>query len=130
MGKSSSCAKHLARYYEIDELGWAECTLSIQCQGQDVILAIDGAKPENGTPTLYLISDAQQAMMYYSEWLLYSGKNQLKGLLQQVSQLDLNVVGFVSDKQRAILLAVRDIFGLIPHQYCQFHWIQAVFRQL
>ena len=130
MGKSSSCAKHLAQYYEIYELGWTEYTLSIQCQGQDVILAMDGAKPENGTPTLYLISDAQKAMMYHSDWLLYSGKNQLKGLLQQVNQLDLNVVGFVSDKQRAILLAVREIFGLIPHQYCQFHWIQAAFRQL
>ena len=130
MGKSSSCAKHLARYYEIYELGWSDYTLSIQCQGQDVILAMDGAKPENGTPTLYLISDAQQAMMYHSDWLLYSGKDQLKGLLQHVSQLDLNVVGFVSDKQRAILLAVREIFGLIPHQFCQFHWIQAAFRQL
>jgi hypothetical protein len=42
----------------------------------------------------------------------------------------MNVVGFVSDKQRAILLAVREIFGMIPHQYCQFHWNQAAFRQL
>jgi len=130
MGKSSSCAKHLFQYYETYELGWKEHTLSTQCQGQDVILAMDGAKPENGTPTLYLISDAKQAMMYHSDWLLYSGKDQLKGLLQQVKQLDMNVVGFVSDKQRAILLAVREIFGMIPHQYCQFHWNQAAFRQL
>ena len=130
MGTSSSCAKHLYQYYEMYELGWADYSRSAQCQGQDVILTMDGAKPENGTPTLYLIGDALHAMMYHSEWLLYSGKNQLKELLQQVRQLDLNVVGFVSDKQRAILLAVREIFGDIPHQYCQFHWIQAVFRRL
>ena len=130
IGSSSSCAKHLFRYYEIYELGWTEYTLSTQCQGQDVILAMDGAKPENGTPTLYLISDAQQALVYHSDWLLYSGKDQLKGLLHHVSQLDLNIVGFISDKQRAILLAVREIFGDIPHQFCQFHWIQAAFRRL
>ena len=130
IGSNSSCAKHLFQYYEIYELGWKENTLSTQCQGQDVILAMDGAKPENGTPTLYLISDAQQAMMYHSDWLLYSGKDQLKSLLQQITRLNLNIVGFVSDKQRAILLAVREIFGKIPHQFCQFHWIQAAFRHL
>jgi len=130
IGASSSCVKHLFTYYEIYEQGWADHSIFSHCQGQDVILTLDGAKPENGTATLYLVGDATESVMYHSQWLLYSGKDQITELLQQVNRLDLNVVGVVSDKQRAILLAVREVFGNIPHQFCQFHWFLAAFRRL
>jgi len=130
IGESSSCARHLFHYYEIYEMIWAKQDLKEQCQGQDVVLAIDGAKPENGVATLYLVTDALKQEVYGSDWLLYSGTEHIVKLLRQIEALDLNVVGFVSDKQRALLLAVQEVFGDIPHQFCQFHWFKEASRPL
>lgn len=124
IGANGSCARHLFHYYEIYEMIWAEQDLEEQCQGQDIVMAIDGAKPENGVATLYLVTDALKQEVYGSEWLLYSGTEQIIELLSKIKALNLNVVGFVSDKQRALLLAVQEVFGEIPHQYCQFHWFK------
>jgi len=122
LGKSSSCAQHLFRYFEIYELIWAEQALDYQCQGQDTVLAIDGAKPENGQETLYLVTDGLTQTVYNSAWLLYSGTTDIANVFRTTKTLELNVVGLVSDKQAAILLAGREVFGEVPHQYCQFHW--------
>jgi len=130
IGVNGSCARHLFHYYEIYVMIWAEQDLQEQCQGQDVVMAIDGAKPENGVATLYLVTDAIKQEVYGSDWLLYSGTEQLAELLSTIKALNLNVVGFVSDKQRSILLAVQEVFGEIPHQYCQFHWFKAMSRPL
>lgn len=130
IGESSSCARHLFHYYEIYEMIWAKQDLKEQCRGQDVVLAIDGAKPENGVATLYLVTDALKQEVYGSDWLLYSGTEHIVKLLRQIEALDLNVVGFVSDKQRALLLAVQEVFGDIPHQFCQFHWFKEASRPL
>jgi len=130
IGESSSCSRHLFHYYEIYEMIWAKQDLEEQCQGQDVVLAIDGAKPENGVATLYLVTDALKQEVYGSDWLLYSGTEHIVKLLRQIEALDLNVVGFVSDKQRALLLAVQEVFGDIPHQFCQFHWFKEASRPL
>jgi len=130
IGESSSCARHLFHYYEIYEMIWAKQDLKEQCQGQDVVLAIDGAKPENGVATLYLVTDALKQEVYGSDWLLYSGTEHIVKLLRQIEVLDLNIVGFVSDKQRALLLAVQEVFGDIPHQFCQFHWFKEASRPL
>ena len=130
IGKSSSCARHLFHYYEIYEMIWAKQDLKEQCRGQDVVLAIDGVKPENGVATLYLVTDSLNQEVYGSEWLLCSGTEHIAKLLRQIKALDLNVVGFVSDKQRALLLAVQEVFGDIPHQFCQFHWFKEAYRPL
>ena len=130
IGSNSSCARHLYHYYEIYEMIWAEQDLKEQCRGQDVVLAIDGAKPENGVATLYLVTDALKQEVYGSDWLLYSGTENITKLLRQIDALNLNVVGFVSDKQRSLLLAVQEVFGEIPHQYCQFHWLREASRPL
>ncbi len=73
IGKSSSCARHLFHYYEIYEMIWAKQDLKEQCQGQDVVLAIDGAKPENGVATLYLVTDALKQEVYGSDWCFIVG---------------------------------------------------------
>lgn len=130
IGESSSCTRHLFHYYEIYEMIWAEQDLKKQCRGQDVVLAIDGAKPENGVATLYLVTDALKQEVYGSDWLLYSGTEHIVKLLRQIEALNLNVVGFVTDKQRALLLAVQEVFGDIPHQFCQFHWFKEASRPL
>ena len=130
IGGSASCARHLFRYFEIYEIIWAEQDLASKCQGQDIVLSVDGAKPEKGAATLYLASgDSDQAVLA-SDWLLYSEIADIAGFLEEIKTLDLNVVGFVSDKQKTILLGVQEVFGDKPHQYCQFHWFKNVFEPL
>lgn len=130
IGENSSCAHHIFQYYEIYEHSWQDKDLSVECQGQDVVLAVDGVKPENGASTLYLVTNAKTKEVYASEWLLYSGTKEISQLLHQVKQLDLNITGFISDKQRSLLLGVQSVFGEIAHQYCQYHWFQAAFQPL
>jgi hypothetical protein len=130
IGSSRSSAKHLLQYYEIYELLWKEEELNSQCQGQDVVLSIDGAKPKKGSETLYIVSNALTNEVYHDEWTLYSDTCSIEEILNEVKKRDLNVVGFVSDKQRTLLLGVQNVFGELPHQLCQFHWLQEIGKDL
>ena len=130
VGNHPSSARHLYQLYEIYEMMWAEQDRQSEDNNRDVVLAMDGAKPENGVSTLYLITDVLNQDVLESEWLLYSGTDDITKLLQRIEGLNLNIKGFVSDKQRALLLGVQKVFGEIPHQYCQFHWLREAGRPL
>jgi len=126
IGRSRSCAKHVFSYYEIYELLLKQEECNQQQQGQDVILSIDGAKPKKGSETLYIITNALTNEVYHDSWTLYSDTCSIEEILNQVKGQNLNVLGFVSDKQRTLLLGVQKVFGELPHQLCQFHWLQEI----
>lgn len=130
IGKSASCAKHVFNYYEIYELIWNEQDLNRRCQGQDAVISVDGVKPDKNGRVLYLANGHRNREVLASKWLLHSRKKDIAVFLEKLKVLDLNVVGAVSDKQRTILSGLQEVFGKIPHQYCQVHWFKNAFEPL
>ncbi len=54
----------------------------------------------------------------------------IRTLLQPISDLDLPVLGAISDAQESILQAVAALWPAIPHQVCQFHYLREASRPI
>ena len=100
----------------------------LRCQGR-AILAIDGLQPDVGQEVLWLIREVLSREVLLARPLLSSASPELAGLLRKASsELDVPVVGAVSDGQESIRLAVAEALPGVPPQLCHFHYLrQAAF---
>jgi hypothetical protein len=96
---------------------------------QGLIISIDGMQPEKGNLCLYVLRDPRLGLTYLAESLEDNGAAALqKALLEPLralaKQLDLPVLGVVSDAQESIRLAVQAALPSVPHQCCHFHCLR------
>lgn len=91
-----------------------------------VVLDLDGVKPEKGNKILYLIRDSRSGIVLLARTLKYNSTDQLELLLEEIKLMELDIIGVVSDKQKSIVNAVNNIFPDLPHQFCQFHFLQNI----
>ena len=91
-----------------------------------LILSIDGVQPEKGNETLYLIRDLISGRVLVAENLKSSATGDIEKLLNHVIELQLPILGVISDKQDAIVAAVRNTLPAVPHQICQYHYLKDV----
>lgn len=96
----------------------------LQAQGQ-VILAIDGLQPDVGHEVLWVVRDTLSGEILLARALLSSTQGDLAALLREVKDaLPVPVRGIVSDGQETIRSAVAFVFGDVPYQLCQFHYLR------
>ena len=57
-------------------------------------------------------------------------KDSIATLLKEVKALDIPVKGIISDGQRSIRLAVKEVFPGVPHQLCRFHFPRNIARSI
>jgi len=91
-----------------------------------VVLAIDGVQPEKGNETLYILRDCISGNTILARNLEVGDTEGIKSLIEEVLSLGIKVMGVVSDKQRSIVRAVKDLLPGVPHQYSQFHYLKNV----
>ncbi|UQN09166.1 hypothetical protein [Deinococcus sp. QL22] len=104
----------------------------LQQQGR-VILSLDGLQPDVGHDVLWLIREVLSGEILLARPLVTSSEDDLASLLREVKEAlteRLPVVGVISDGQRAIRLAIQQVFPGIPHQLCQFHSLREAARPL
>ena len=104
----------------------------LQQQGR-VILSLDGLQPDVGHDVLWLIREVLSGEMLLARPLVTSSEDDLASLLREVKEAlgeRLPVVGVISDGQRAIRLAIQQVFPGVPHQLCQFHSLREAARPL
>lgn len=90
-----------------------------------VILALDGMQPDVGHEVLWLLRDVLSGEILLVRSLLSSTQHDLASLLREVRDaLEVPVAAVVSDGQHSIRKAVAEVFGDIPHQLCQFHYLR------
>ena len=94
-----------------------------------LVISIDGMQPEKGNLCLYVLRDPRLGLTYLAESLEDSGAATLqKELLEPMQalarQLDLPILGVVSDAQESIRLAVQAVLPGRPHQCCHFHCLR------
>lgn len=89
-----------------------------------IIISIDGIQPDKGNETIYLVRDALTGRMLAAENAVESTTERLIQILEPVKQLDVNVLGTISDAQEAEIQALAHHWPDIPRQLCQFHLLR------
>jgi len=95
-----------------------------QAQGR-VILALDGLQPDVGHAVLWVLRDCLSGEVLLARSLLSATQPDLAVLLRTVRQnVQVPIVGIVSDGQLSIRGAVAEVFSDVPHQLCHFHYLR------
>jgi hypothetical protein len=91
-------------------------------------LSIDGLQPEKGHETLYVVREIGQNRVWFAMALLSSTDAEIKRVLvrarEMVEQLGLPVECWVSDKQKAFVTGINEVFKGVPHRYCENHCLR------
>jgi hypothetical protein len=95
---------------------------------EGVALSIDGLQPEKGHETLYVVREIGQNRVWFAVALLSSTDAEIKRVLvrarEMVELLGLPVQCWVSDKQKAFVTGIAEVFKGVPHRYCENHCLR------
>lgn len=113
-----------ARHADFDRLA------SVYKDCKEIVLTIDGLQPEKGHETLYVVRDLHNDFIWFAEALVSSSTEEISRLINKakewVNTLGLNVICWMSDKQKAFVTSISSIFPGTAHRYCKNHFIRNV----
>jgi hypothetical protein len=95
-----------------------------------IILSIDGVQPEKGNETLYVIREVLSGMILAAKNLKSSATQELKNFIQPILEWDYPIIGFISDGQQSLRMAIEELAPHVPYQYCQFHYFKDIAKPL
>ncbi len=119
-------------YLALTTANWQQDTTyleKIRANG-GIILALDGVQPEKGNETLWTLKDHQTGQTLLARNLQSADRDSIATLLREVKALGIPVKGVISDGQRSIRLAVKEVFPGVPHQLCHFHFLRNIARPI
>jgi hypothetical protein len=94
----------------------------------DVVLTIDGLQPEKGHETLYVVRELRLKRVWFATPLLSSSATEVKRVLEQAAEwakrLRKPVRLWISDKQKAFVTGIAEVFAGVPHRYCANHFLR------
>jgi hypothetical protein len=95
---------------------------------KDLVLTIDGLQPEKGHETLYVVRELRLKRVWFATPLLSSSGAEVKSVLEQADawakRLDKPVRLWISDKQKAFVTGIAEVFAGVPHRYCSNHFLR------
>jgi hypothetical protein len=95
---------------------------------KDLVLTIDGLQPEKGHETLYVVRELRQKRVWFAIPLLSSSASEVKRVFEQADawakRLDKPVRLWISDKQKAFVTGIAEVFAGVPHRYCDNHFLR------
>jgi hypothetical protein len=92
-------------------------------QGGMVVL-IDGVQFDDRSPVLYVVIDAVSRTPLFAERHAVRSKEGLVPLLKRLKAMDVPIKAFVTDMEKGLVPAIRQVFPKVPHQYCQLHFLK------
>jgi hypothetical protein len=123
----------LHRYEELVALRLTDRTHLREKLGEQgrVVLALDGLQPDVGHEVLWVVRECLSGEVLLARSLLSATEESLVNLLREVAgELEVPVVGVVSDGQHPIRRAVARVFPKAPHQLCQFHYLREAAKEV
>ena len=108
-----------------------QATLSkVQQKGQ-MVLRIDGKRPQAGHASLWVFTDVLTNQIIHTIYLKHLDAPKLGEILQQIEQkYGVPIMCVVSDHQNVIVKAVHDYLPNARHQFCQFHFMANLVKPL
>jgi hypothetical protein len=95
---------------------------------KDVVLTIDGLQPEKGHETLYVVRELRLQRIWFATPLLSSSAPEVKQVLEQAAdwakRLGKPVRLWISDKQKAFVTGIAEVFPGVSHRYCSNHFLR------
>jgi hypothetical protein len=95
---------------------------------KDLVLTIDGLQPEKGHETLYVVRELRLKRVWFATPLLSSSASEVKRVLEQADawakRLGKPVRLWISDKQKAFVTGIAEVFAGVPHRYCSNHFLR------
>jgi len=88
-----------------------------------LVLSTDGLMPEGGEAQLWVVRELQTGWTIRSGWMNSQDERAFVEFFQPIADLGLPIAAVMSDKQRALLLAIASVFPGVPHGFCQFHYL-------
>jgi hypothetical protein len=106
----------------------AECLADAYRNVEDVVLTLDGLQPEKGHETLYVVRELRLKRVWFATPLLSSSASEVKQVLEQAAawakRLGKPVRLWISDKQKAFVTGIAEVFPDVPHRYCANHFLR------
>lgn len=97
-------------------------------KAKDLVLTIDGLQPEKGHETLYVVRELRLQRVWFATPLLSSAGSEVKQVLEQADawakRLGKPVRLWISDKQKAFVTGIAEVFPGVPHRYCTNHFLR------
>jgi hypothetical protein len=95
---------------------------------KDLVLTIDGLQPEKGHETLYVVRELRLKRVWFATPLLSSSGPEVKSVFEQADawakRLGKPVRLWISDKQKAFVTGIAEVFAGVPHRYCSNHFLR------
>jgi len=88
-----------------------------------LVLSADGLMPEGGEAQLWVVRELRTGWTIRSGWMNSQDETAFVEFFQPIADLGLPIKAVMSDKQRALLLAIASVFSGVPHSFCQFHYL-------
>ena len=123
------CALLKAAHQCRDDPTYHQWLAQVQENG-GILVSIDGIQPEKGNETIYVVRDVLTARVLNAENVTTSDKAAMKRVLEPVLALQVKVLGVISDAQSSSRDAIAELWPEVPHQTCQFHYLQEAARPI
>jgi hypothetical protein len=103
-----------------------EQTVEILLGDPIALMSFDGQDPGKGGRALWLFFDLLHNRVLFTCIVKSMDHIKLHGIIEEIKDKynDLQILGFVSDKQNCITKCIEEFYPSIPHQYCQFHFLK------
>jgi len=95
----------------------------LRAQG-GVVLMCDGVQFDDRSPVLYLVWDAISGEPLFGARKRYRGMDDLVPLLEHARDMGVPIVGVVTDKEKGLVPAVKEVFPDVPYQFCHTHFLK------
>lgn len=95
-----------------------------------LIISIDGIQPDKGNETIYLVREVSTGRLLHAQNVTTSDTETIKQVLSPIVALGVPVIGSISDAQQSLRDAITSLWPDVPHQTCQFHYLQEAARPI
>ena len=99
-------------------------------ENKGCIISIDGIQPDKGNETIYLVREVSTGRLLHAQNVTTSDTDTIKKVLTPILELNIPISGFISDAQQSIRDAISSLWPNVPHQTCQFHYLQEAGRPI
>lgn len=125
---SRGTVKHICEYFEMAGKQYMDEKIlnDVKANGR-IVLSLDGAQPVKNEPSLWIFSDRLTGHVLLARFLDSAPASKLKTILKEIEELySVPIVAVISDKQKNIVNAIKSFNPIIPHVYCQYHFLNHI----